>query len=210
MTSVVLVEHPLVSDLLARARDERTRPPEFRRTVGQLAALLTYEAARNWPTEAAEVLTPLGVSASFQRLASPSPVLVPILRAGLGMLEGAVSVLPESEVGVIGLRRDEVTFLPDQYCEALPGEIEGRHAVVLDPMIATGGTIAKACERLVDRGAGRITAICLIAAPEGLAVLGQRCPRAEVVTAAVDPRIDARSYIVPGLGDAGDRQYGRP
>jgi uracil phosphoribosyltransferase len=210
MTSVVLVEHPLVSDLLARARDERTASPEFRRTVRHLAALLTYEAARTWPTEAGEVLTPLGVSASFQRLAPPPPVLVPVLRAGLGMLEGALSVLPQSEVGVIGLRRDEVTFLPDHYCEALPGEIEGRHVVVLDPMIATGGTIAKACERLVDRGAERITAICLIAAPEGLAVLGQRCPRAEVVTAAVDPRIDARAYIVPGLGDAGDRQYGRP
>ena len=210
MNQINVPQHAVVSHLLAQIRDERVLPHEFRVLTKELAAHLTYEAIREWPTETFKVRTPLGVDADVERWAGPAPILIPILRAGLGMLEGALRVLPEADVGVIGLRKDPVTFIPDLYCLAVPSDLTGRHAIVLDPMIATGNTISAACSILQDRGCSRITALCLIAAPPGLATLEERCPNVSVIAGSVDPVVDSRAFIVPGLGDAGDRLFGPP
>ena len=208
---VHVVDHPLVSHKLTTLRDGRTDSPTFRRLADELVTLLAYEATRDVRVEPVTVQTPVS-AAEGVRLATPRPLVVPILRAGLGMLEGMVRLLPTAEVGFLGLVRNEETLEATTYAERLPEDLSGRQCYILDPMLATGGTLAAAVHYLVDRGADHITAICLLSAPEG-------CERLEreladitvpvtVVTAAMDERLNEKGYIVPGLGDAGDRLYG--
>lgn len=206
-----VIDHPLVAHKLTALRDERTDSPTFRRLVEELVTLLAYEATREVRTEPVTITTPVA-AATGVKLASPKPLVVPILRAGLGMLEGMVRLLPTAEVGFLGMIRDEDTLLASTYAERLPDDLSGRQCYVLDPMLATGGTLAAAISFLVARGADHITAICLLAAPEGCSRLerdlaGLDIP-VSVVTAAMDERLNDKGYIVPGLGDAGDRLYG--
>jgi uracil phosphoribosyltransferase len=208
---VHVVDHPLVSHKLTTLRDSSTDSPTFRRLTEELVTLLAYEATRDVRVDAVTVQTPVA-PASGVRLSVPRPLVVPILRAGLGMLEGMVRLIPTAEVGFLGMARNEETLEAMTYAERLPEDLSGRQCYVLDPMLATGGTLAAAIRFLVDRGADDITAICLLSAPEG-------CERVEqdlagvgvpvtVVTAAMDERLNEKGYIVPGLGDAGDRLYG--
>jgi uracil phosphoribosyltransferase len=206
-----VVDHPLVSHKLTTLRDERTDSPTFRRLTDELVALLAYEATRDVRVEEVTVQTPVA-SARGLHLATPTPLVVPILRAGLGMLEGMMHLLPTAEVGFLGMVRDEKTLLASTYAERLPEDLSDRECFVLDPMLATGGTLSAAIRFLTDRGASAITALCLLAAPEGCRRLeeelqGHAVP-VTVVTAALDEKLDEKGYIVPGLGDAGDRLYG--
>ena len=208
----LVVDHPLVAHKLTALRDERTDSPTFRRLADELVTLLAYEATRDVRVEPVAVTTPVGTARGV-RLSRPLPLVVPVLRAGLGMLDGMTRLLPTAEVGFLGMVRDETTLLATTYADRLPEDLTGREVFVLDPMLATGGTLVATFELLVARGAARITAICLLAAPEGLARVGaafaedDACP-VTVVTAGVDERLDERGYITPGLGDAGDRLYG--
>lgn len=208
----LVVDHPLVAHKLTTLRDERTDSPTFRRLADELVTLLAYEATRDVRVSPVVVTTPVG-RASGVRLARPVPLVVPVLRAGLGMLDGMTRLLPNAEVGFLGMVRDESSLVATAYANRLPEDLSGREVFVLDPMLATGGTLVATFELLVARGAARITAICLLAAPEGLARVDEAfrddsgCP-VTVVTAAVDERLDERGYITPGLGDAGDRLYG--
>ncbi len=207
---VRLVDHPLVSHKLTTLRDARTDSPTFRRLCEELVTLLGYEATRDLRVDEVAVTTPVA-DARGVRLAQPRPVVVPILRAGLGMLEGMSRLLPTAEVGFLGMIRDEETLQPRTYANRLPESLAGRQCFVLDPMLATGGTLAAAVRYLADRQAGPITAVCLLAAPEGLATLEAQVPPSvefAVVIAGLDERLDDRGFIVPGLGDAGDRLYG--
>src|SRR3954453_23360968 len=206
-----VVDHPLVAHKLTVLRDERTDSPTFRRLADELVTLLAYEATRDVRVEDVEIVTPVSPPTGL-RLPSPKPMVVPILRAGLGMLDGMMRLLPTAEVGFLGMVRNEQTLEASTYAERLPEDLPGRQCYVLDPMLATGGTLAAAIRFLTDRGADDITAICLLKAPEGcerlengLAGLDIPVP---VVTAAMDQRLNEKGYIVPGLGDAGDRLYG--
>jgi uracil phosphoribosyltransferase len=206
-----VVDHPLVSHKLTRLRDETTDSPTFRALAEELVTLLAYEATREVRVEPHEIVTPVAPTTGV-RLARPTPLVVPILRAGLGMLDGMMRLLPTGEVGFLGMVRNEETLQATTYAERLPEDLSGRQCYVLDPMLATGGTLAAAIRFLVDRGADHITCITLLSAPEGLANLeaglaGVDVP-VTVVTAAVDERLNDKGYIVPGLGDAGDRLYG--
>jgi uracil phosphoribosyltransferase len=205
---VTIVDHPLVADRITQLRDERTTPADFRRLANEVATFLAYEALRDVPTDDVAVRTPLEVDAPGRRLRHPLPFLVPVLRAGLGLLDGVLAAMPGAEVGLAGLRRDEVTFRPDWYCSVIPGDLAGRGAFVLDPMLATGGSLAAVGDVLTERGAASITALCLLASPEGIDRITTHSPATRVVTAAVDERLDERRFIVPGLGDAGDRLFG--
>lgn len=208
----LVVEHPLVAHKLTALRDARTDSPTFRRLADELVTLLAYEATRGVRVDAVQVQTPVG-TATGHRLSRPVPLVVPVLRAGLGMLDGMTRLLPTAEVGFVGMVRDERSLIASTYANRLPEDLTGREVFVLDPMLATGGTLVATFELLVARGAGSITAICLLAAPEGLARVDDvfrddaSCP-VTVVTAGVDERLDERGYIMPGLGDAGDRLYG--
>ena len=207
---LLVVDHPLVAHKLTALRDAGTDSPTFRRLTEELVTLLAYEATRGVRVEASAVATPVG-PATGVRLSAPKPVVVPILRAGLGMLEGMQRLLPTADVGFLGLVRDEATLLATTYANRLPDDLSGRQCYVLDPMLATGGTLAAAVRHLVDLGADDVTAICLLAAPEGVEALGAAFDDdfpLTVVVAALDERLDERGYIVPGLGDAGDRLYG--
>jgi uracil phosphoribosyltransferase len=192
---VIVADHPLIAHKLTLLRDERTPSPTFRDLVEELVTLLAYEATRGMRTETVRLRTPVGPAVG-RRLAPPLPLVVPILRA---------------EVGFLGLQRDEATLKAVTYAHRLPETLTGRECFVLDPMLATGGTLIAAIEYLLERGALDVTVICLLASPEGLQVLqgaiGSRASVA-IVTAAVDERLDEKGYIVPGLGDAGDRLYG--
>jgi uracil phosphoribosyltransferase len=206
-----VVDHPLVSHKLTRLRDETTDSPTFRALAEELVTLLAYEATREVRVEPHDIVTPVAPTTGV-RLARPTPLVVPILRAGLGMLDGMMRLLPTGEVGFLGMVRNEETLEATTYAERLPEDLSGRQCYVLDPMLATGGTLAAAIRFLVQRGADHITCITLLSAPEGLANLeagleGVDVP-VTVVTAAVDERLNDRGYIVPGLGDAGDRLYG--
>ncbi|MFT3873366.1 MAG: uracil phosphoribosyltransferase [Nocardioides sp.] len=207
----LVVDHPLVAHKLTALRDERTDTPTFRRLADQLVTLLSYEATREVRVGPVDIRTPVGPTTGV-RLSMPQPLVVPILRAGLGMLEGMLRMLPTAEVGFLGMVRNEETLEASTYAERLPDDLSGRQCYVLDPMLATGGTLAAALRFLTDRGADHITAICLLAAPEGLARLEQGVDGISVpitvVTAAIDERLNDKGYIVPGLGDAGDRLYG--
>ena len=206
-----VADHPLIAHKLTALRDEQTDSPTFRRLADELVTLLAYEATRDVRVEAVTVRTPVAEAAGI-KLASPKPLVVPILRAGLGMLDGMMRLLPTAEVGFLGMVRNEETLEASTYAERLPDDLSGRQCYVLDPMLATGGTLAAAIHFLVDRGADHITAICLLAAPEGCARLEKELEGLDVpvtvVTAGMDERLNEKGYIVPGLGDAGDRLYG--
>ncbi len=206
--SLLVVDHPLVAHRITVLRDEHTPSPVFRRAVAEIAALLAYEATRTLHVDSVTVRTPTGLDAPGHRMPAPGPLLVPVLRAGLGLLDGFLSVLPEAEVGMIGLRRNEETFEPEQYAEKLPRSLKGRDVFVLDPMLATGGSLAFTCQLLLDRGAETVTAVSVISAPEGVARVEAACPSVRIVTAALDPGLNEKAFIVPGLGDAGDRLFG--
>jgi uracil phosphoribosyltransferase len=207
-----VIDHPLVTHKLTVLRDARTDSPTFRRLADELVTLLAYEATRDVRVESVDVDTPVA-RATGCRLAKPVPLVVPVLRAGLGMLDGMTRLLPTAEVGFLGMIRDEDSLTASTYATRLPDDLSDREVFVLDPMLATGGTLVATIELLVARGAAKITAICLLAAPEGIARVDAAfaddagCP-VTVVTAGVDERLDARGYITPGLGDAGDRLYG--
>ena len=208
---VHVADHQLISHKLTYLRDQRTDSPTFRRLVDELVTLLAYEATRDVRVEPFDIETPVAPTTGI-KLASPKPLVVPILRAGLGMLDGMVRLLPTAEVGFLGMMRNEETLEATTYANRLPDNLHGRQCYVLDPMLATGGTLAMAIRYLVDRGADDITAITLLAAPEGIAhieeQLGDLGVPLSLVTGAVDERLNDQGYIVPGLGDAGDRLYG--
>jgi uracil phosphoribosyltransferase len=208
---VHVADHQLISHKLTYLRDKRTDSPTFRRLVDELVTLLAYEATRDVRVEPFDIETPVAPTTGI-KLASPKPLVVPILRAGLGMLDGMVRLLPTAEVGFLGMMRNEETLEATTYANRLPDDLHGRQCYVLDPMLATGGTLAMAIRYLVDRGADDITAITLLAAPEGIAHIEERLGDLGVplnlVTGAVDERLNDQGYIVPGLGDAGDRLYG--
>ena len=203
---VHVVDHPLVAHRLTELRSADTGPERFRALAGELAAMLAYEASRALTTRPTEVITPLG-AAPGARLAPPDPLVVPVLRAGLSLLDATLTAVPTAEVALIGLRRDEHTLVPSLYCDTVPPELGGRDVFVLDPMLATGGSLSFACAHVRARGAGPVRVLCLVAAPEGLERVTADADT-EVWTAAVDRGLNDVGYIVPGLGDAGDRLYG--
>ena len=204
---VHVVHHPLVAHRLTELRSADTGLERFRALVGELAAMLAFEASRTLAARPTEVITPMGV-APGARLAAPDPLVVPVLRAGLSMLDATLAAVPTAEVALIGLRRDERTLTPSLYCDTVPAQLGGRDVFVLDPMLATGGSLSFACAHVRARGAGRVLALCLVAAPEGLGLVTADGVGTEVWTAAVDDGLNDVGYIVPGLGDAGDRLYG--
>src|SRR3954469_2082772 len=202
-----VADHPLIAHKLTTLRDEETDSPTFRRLADELVTLLAYEATRDVRVDTVTVRTPVS-DAEGVKLASPKPLVVPILRAGLGMLDGMMRLLPTAEVGFLGMVRDESTLQASTYAERLPQDLSGRQSYVLARMLATGGTLAAAIRFLVDRGADDITCICLLTAPEGYARVEQELAALEtpvtVVTAGMDEKLNEKGYIVPGLGDAGD------
>ena len=208
---VINPDHPLIAHKLTYLRDERTDSPTFRRLAEELMTLLAYEATRDVRVEPFEIRTPVAPTTGI-KLSKPKPLVVPIRRAGLGMLEGMVRLLPSAEVGFLGMSRNEETLIPTTYANRLPDDLSGRQVYVLDPMLATGGSMADALNFLVDRGADDITAITLLAAPEGIehmrTSLKDVAPSITLVTGAIDECLNEVGYIVPGLGDAGDRLYG--
>ena len=207
MSVVEIVEHPLIQHKISLMRDRRTGTKEFRDLVSEVATLLCYEATRDLPLEEVEVETPIAL-ARTKVLAGRKLALVPILRAGLGMVDGMLNLIPAAKVGHIGLYRNEETLQPVEYCCKLPSDIAEREVIVLDPMLATGGSAADAISLIKQRGARHIKFIGLIAAPEGLKALHAAHPDVDIYVGALDERLNDQGYIVPGLGDAGDRIYG--
>ena len=209
----LVADHPLVAHKLTALRDVRTPTHEFRRLADELVTLLAYEATRHLQVDEVEVETPV-TTAIGVKLAGPAPMIVPVLRAGIGMLDGMIRLLPGAAVGFIGLARDEETLVATTYAARLPADLTGREIFVLDPMLATGGTLETVIRLLLDRGAAGVTAVCLLAAPEGLQRIDGAFPDdktrvpVRVVTGALDERLNEHGYIVPGLGDAGDRLFG--
>ena len=208
---VHVANHPLIAHKLTVLRDKNTDSPTFRHLVEELVTLLAYEATRDMKTTEVLIETPVCPTSGL-RMVKPVPIVVPILRAGLGMLEGMSRLIPNAEVGFLGMVRDEKTLKASTYANRLPDDLTGRQCFVLDPMLATGGTLVSAINYLLDKGATDVTAICLLAAPEGLGTLenafkNSRVP-ITVVTGALDEKLNEHGYIVPGLGDAGDRLYG--
>ncbi|HKB31418.1 MAG TPA: uracil phosphoribosyltransferase [Streptosporangiaceae bacterium] len=208
----LVVDHPLVAHKLTALRDAGTEAPTFRRLADELVTLLAYEATREVRVQAVSVKTPVALAEGV-KLARPAPLVVPVLRAGIGMLDGMARLLPTADVGFVGMVRDEESLVASTYADRLPTDLAGREAFVLDPMLATGGTLETVIGMLVSRGAASVTAVCLIAAPEGISRITAAFPSDQpvpvrVVTGAVDDHLDERGYIVPGLGDAGDRLFG--
>jgi uracil phosphoribosyltransferase len=203
---VLVVDHPLAASRLTAMRDEETDSGGFRAALHELTTMLVYEATRTAAVERYSVRTPVAETEGT-RIANP-PLLVPVLRAGLGMADAALALLPESSMGFVGLARDEETFAPRAYLESLPSDLTGLPVLVLDPMLATGGSLEHCCRLLADRGCTDITVICVLAAPEGIARLDAAGLPMRLVTAAIDERLNEKAFIVPGLGDAGDRQFG--
>ncbi|UWF77812.1 MULTISPECIES: uracil phosphoribosyltransferase [Microbacterium] len=206
---VHVADHPLITHKLTVLRDERTPSPVFRQLTEELVTLLAYEATRNVKVSPIEIQTPVTKTTGV-KISEPRPIVVPILRAGLGMLEGMVKLLPTAEVGFLGMVRDETTFEPTTYAERLPDDLSDRQCFAIDPMLATGGSLGAAIQFLFDRGARDVTAICLLGTPEGLAAIEQLVGDRDVtiVLGALDEGLNEKGYIVPGLGDAGDRLYG--
>lgn len=203
---VRVVDHPLAAARLTTLRDERTDNAGFRAALRDLTLMLVYEATRELPVDVIEVRTPLAATAGT-RLAVP-PLLVPVLRAGLGMVDQAHALIPEAKVGFVGVARNEETHQPTPYLESLPDDLSRQPVIVLDPMLATGGSMIHTLELLYARNAVDVTVICVVVAPEGLAALEQMAPELRLITATIDSGLNDIAYIVPGLGDAGDRQYG--
>ncbi len=208
---VHVADHPLISHKLTVLRDERTDSPTFRRLTEELVTLLAYEATRDVRTQMVAITTPVAKTKGL-KMAAPRPVVVPILRAGLGMLEGMSKLMPNAEVGFLGMVRDEKTLEASTYANRLPENLSGRQCFVLDPMLATGGTLIAAFHYLIDLGATEIIAICILCAPEGISAVEKEFANSKVpitiVTGALDEKLNDKGYIVPGLGDAGDRLYG--
>ena len=203
---VHLVDHPLVHDALVSLRDKHTPPEHFRRAATRISVLLAAEAMRDLPTKDTNVETPIG-SASGRRI-GPDVVVVPVLRAGLGMLDAVLELVPHARVGHIGLQRDELTAVASQYYSKLPTNLHGSYVLMIDPMLATGGSAVAALELLQRASARAVRMICIVAAPEGIALVEQQHPDVHIYTPAVDRGLNAHKYIVPGLGDFGDRLYG--
>jgi uracil phosphoribosyltransferase len=203
---ILVVEHPIAQSRLTVMRDKDSGNAEFRNALRELATLLVYEATRELETQAVAIVTPMGPTNGIG-LANP-PLIVPVLRAGLGMAEAAFNLLPESQMGFVGLARNEQTHNPEAYMASLPESLAGRPVIVLDPMLATGGSLLHCIELLASRGASDITVVCVLAAPEGLARIEASGLPVRIVTASVDEGLNENAYIIPGLGDAGDRQFG--
>ena len=207
MKEPMIVDHPLIQHKISLLRNKATGTKEFRDLVNEIAMLLCYEATRDLPTEDVEIETPVSV-ARTKVLAGRKLALVPILRAGMGMLDGMLTLIPAAKVGFIGLYRDESTLQPVEYFCKLPSDIEERDVLVLDPMLATGGSATDAISQIKKHGARHIKFICLIAAPEGIEALHTAHPDVDIYIASKDERLNENGYIMPGLGDAGDRIYG--
>ncbi|GAA1222456.1 uracil phosphoribosyltransferase [Pseudonocardia alaniniphila] len=203
---VQVVDHSLAKTRLSELRDARTDNATFRAALRDLTLMLIYEATRDAPLASAPLHTPVARTVGY-RLANP-PLLVPVLRAGLGMADAALGLMPEAQMGFVGLARDEETHRPVPYMESLPETLEGRPVFVLDPMLATGGSMAHTIRLLTGRGATDVTSICVLAAPEGIELLRGSGLPVRVITASIDERLNDSAFIVPGLGDAGDRQFG--
>ncbi|OLF04594.1 uracil phosphoribosyltransferase [Actinophytocola xinjiangensis] len=200
------VDHPLAKARLTVMRDARTDNATFRAALHELTVMLIYEALRDAPVRTERIHTPVARTEGYA-LANP-PLLVPVLRAGLGMADQAHRLIPEAQMGFVGLARNEETLEPTPYMESLPASLAGRPVFVLDPMLATGGSMEYTIRLLTGRGATDVTAVCALAAPEGIRHLAESGLPVRLVTASVDERLNDSGYIVPGLGDAGDRQYG--
>ncbi|MBN8210965.1 uracil phosphoribosyltransferase [Bacillus sp. NTK071] len=207
MGKVYVFDHPLIQHKLTYIRDEKTGTKEFRELVDEVAALMAYEITRELPTEEVMVKTPV-TEAKSKVLSGKKLGLVPILRAGLGMTDGILKLIPAAKVGHVGLYRDPETFQPVEYYVKLPADIEEREFIVIDPMLATGGSAVEAINSLKKRGAKNIKMMCLIAAPEGVELLQEAHPDVDIYIAGLDEKLNEKGYIVPGLGDAGDRLYG--
>jgi uracil phosphoribosyltransferase len=206
MKGVTVIAHPLVQHNLTRLRDQRTQPQEFRRLLGEIAALMLYEATRSFAVKKVYVQTPLARTNGFQL--EREVVLVPVLRAGLGMLDSILQLIPHAHVGFIGLKREEKTLRAQFYHKSLPENLGRFETILIDPMLATGGSSVAALDLLVEQGAKNIRMVNLIAAPEGIETVQKKYPRVPIFTAAIDHKLDKRGFIVPGLGDAGDRLFG--
>ena len=200
------VDHPLAKARLSTMRDARTDSAAFRAALQELTLMLIYEAMRGWELAEEPIHTPVAKTTGY-RIGNP-PLLVPVLRAGLGMADQAHRLIPEAQMGFVGLAHDEETLKPTPYLESLPADLTGRPVLVLDPMLATGGSMVHTISLLADRGAADVTAICTLAAPEGVRRLRDSGLPVGVVTASIDDRLNESGFIVPGLGDAGDREYG--
>ena len=204
---VIIFDHPLIQHKLSILRDKDTPTKDFRELVNEIAMLMVYEATRDLPTEGVEIETPCGI-AKCQQLAGRKLAFVPILRAGLGMVDGCLKMVPSARVGHIGLYRDETTHTPVEYYCKLPKDIEKRDVYVVDPMLATGGSAVDAISQIKLRNPRKIVFMCLIAAPEGLEVLKKEHPDVDIYCAALDEKLNEDCYIIPGLGNAGDRIFG--
>ncbi len=206
MKGVTVIAHPLVQHNLARLRDKRTQSQEFRRLLGEIAALMLYEATRDFAVKKISIETPLASTHGFQL--EREVVLVPVLRAGLGMLDSILQLIPHVRVGFIGLKREETTLRAQFYHKSLPKNLEQFEVILIDPMLATGGSAVAALDLLVGQGAKHIRLVNLVAAPEGIRAVQKNYPRVPIYTAAVDKKLNERGFILPGLGDAGDRLFG--
>jgi uracil phosphoribosyltransferase len=203
---VHIVDHPLVHDALVSLRDQETPPEHFRRAATRISVLLAAEALREVPTTNTTVETPLGPAPG--RRIGPDVVVVPVLRAGLGMLDAVLELVPSARVGHIGLQRDEMTAVASQYYSKLPAHLDSSYVLIIDPMLATGGSAVAALDLLERAGATIVRMICIVAAPEGVALVERHHPNVDIYTPVVDRELNAQKYIVPGLGDFGDRLYG--
>lgn len=207
MSEVHILDHPLIQHKVTLIRDENTGSKEFRELVEEVAMLMAYEVTRDFPLQEVEVKTPVGL-AKAKKISGRKVGIVPILRAGLGMVNGMLRLIPAAKVGHIGLYRDPETLQPVEYYCKLPTDVSERDLIVIDPMLATGGSASAAIQFLKDRGAKKIKLVCLIAAPEGIKKVQEDHADVDIYTAAVDERLNDHGYIVPGLGDAGDRLFG--
>ena len=201
-----LVHHALVSDRLTKLRTTTTERPDFRRNLKELSTFVLFDALRELTVSPIDIDTPLEPTTGY-RVAN-APLLIPVMRAGLGMLDAALELLPSARVGFIGLKRDETTLLPHAYANTVPEDLDGKPCLVLDPMLATGGSLAHTCELLCAANAGTITVACVLASPEGIDLMSSRYPDVDIWTAAIDESLNDVGFIRPGLGDAGDRLFG--
>lgn len=206
MKGVTVIRHPLVQHNLAQLRDKRTRPQEFRRLIGEIASLMIYEATRDFAVKKISVQTPLAAAAGLQL--ERQIVLVPVLRAGLGMLDSILQLIPHASVGFIGLKREETTLQAQFYHKSFPKDLADVEVILIDPMLATGGSAVAALDLLSEQGAKNVRLVNLVAAPQGVNTVRRKYARVRIFTAAVDESLNERGFIVPGLGDAGDRLFG--
>lgn len=206
MKGVTVIKHPLVQHSLTRLRDQRTEPQEFRRVLSEVAALMLYEATRSFALRPVPVRTPLAAARGFRL--KREVVLVPVLRAGLGMLDSILQLIPHARVGFIGLKREETTLRATFYHKSLPADLSRSEVILIDPMLATGGSTVAAMDLLTELDARCVRMVNLVAAPEGIRRVRSRYPKLPIFTAAIDRKLNQRGYILPGLGDAGDRLFG--